>query len=611
MRVSITKTVLAGLVAGLLIGVAAPAFARADEPSESAMVNLIRLLVKQGTLTREAGDALLAQAKAEANQARAARRERTAHNRPETPPPAEPAAAPAPPLPNAAVAAAPPPPEGTIRVPYVPEVVRNQIRDEVKAEVLAEAQRDNWAQPEALPGWIRSIDWSGDIRVRDQSSFYGSGNVGPLFDTDGNLLFGSGFIDYNAWNANGPIDVAAAFPPVPLLNTLEDRTNVFNFRARLALHAQINEFVSATIRLATGSNNGPVSTTQVLGGGWDKKDFWLDQAYVTITPAKWATLNIGRMPNPFLHTDLVYDDDLNFDGAAVSLDPRLGRHMNIFATAGAFPVEYLGSDTPQTSSFKAPSFTKWMWGAQAGIDWQVGHDSSWKLAAAYYDFQHVQGELSKPCVLDAGNTFCSSDPTRPAFLQKGNTLFFIRDIVPGPDQPINPPLPEYVGLLFDYNLLNINTELNLAVSDSYHLLLQGDYVRNLAFDKNDDPPGGSRGHNINNCGSAPIGDLSCPLAAGDTGWMAKMTFGYLAPSEPWEWNIVGGYKYLRSDAVLDAFTDSDFHLGGTNAKGYFIGGSVAVYRNTWLTGRWLSADEISGTEPLAIDVLQIDLNTRF
>jgi hypothetical protein len=71
-----------------------------------------------------------------------------------------------------------------------------------------------------------------------------------------------------------------------------------------------------------------------------------------------------------------------------------------------------------------------------------------------------------------------------------------------------------------------------------------------------------------------------------------------------------GYKRVERDAVLDAFTDSDLHGGGTDAKGYTLGGSWGLGRNTTLTGRWLSADSISGA-PLALDTLQVDLLLRF
>jgi hypothetical protein len=62
--------------------------------------------------------------------------------------------------------------------------------------------------------------------------------------------------------------------------------------------------------------------------------------------------------------------------------------------------------------------------------------------------------------------------------------------------------------------------------------------------------------------------------------------------------------------VLDAFTDSDFHLGGTNAKGWILGGKYGLLENTYISARYLSADEIEGP-PLGIDVLQLDLVSEF
>ncbi len=76
------------------------------------------------------------------------------------------------------------------------------------------------------------------------------------------------------------------------------------------------------------------------------------------------------------------------------------------------------------------------------------------------------------------------------------------------------------------------------------------------------------------------------------------------------WKVFLYYKYLEADAVVDAFTDSDFHLGGTNTKGWILGTEFGLMKNTWLTLRWLTADEIEGP-PLAIDVLQVDLNASY
>ena len=94
------------------------------------------------------------------------------------------------------------------------------------------------------------------------------------------------------------------------------------------------------------------------------------------------------------------------------------------------------------------------------------------------------------------------------------------------------------------------------------------------------------------------------------GYMVGATFGYPVIANHGEWNIGLHYKYLGADAVLDAFTDSDFHLGGTNAKGWILKGEYGLYRNVWLTTRWLSSDEIHGYR-IGVDTLQVDVNARF
>ena len=67
-----------GLTAGAAVAAlclsAAPVLAQSDDgPSQSAMVNLIRLLVKQKVITQQSADALLKEAEQEAARARSAK----------------------------------------------------------------------------------------------------------------------------------------------------------------------------------------------------------------------------------------------------------------------------------------------------------------------------------------------------------------------------------------------------------------------------------------------------------------------------------------------------------------------------------------------------------
>lgn len=54
----------------------------------------------------------------------------------------------------------------------------------------------------------------------------------------------------------------------------------------------------------------------------------------------------------------------------------------------------------------------------------------------------------------------------------------------------------------------------------------------------------------------------------------------------------------------------DFHLGGTNAKGYIAGAALGIAHNVNISARWLSSSEVSGP-PYAVDVVLVDLNARF
>lgn len=176
-------TLAVGMVIATLVG---QATAAPVAPSENATINLIRLLVQQGVLKQEQADGLIAQAEKEAVQAR-----------------------------QTAVAAGPAAAPGDVRVQYVPAAVRDQIRDQVKAEVMATAKQENWAQPNTFPDWASRISFDGDIRLRDESRFFSGNNSNEI-------------VDYAKLNENGPYDVNkdtnTRLPP--LLNTREDRENL-------------------------------------------------------------------------------------------------------------------------------------------------------------------------------------------------------------------------------------------------------------------------------------------------------------------------------------------------------------------------------------------------
>lgn len=458
--------------------------------------------------------------------------------------------------------------EGAIRVPYVPEMVKEEIRKQVAAElapvvakeVVEQARSEEWGVPGALPDWIKRVRWSGDIRVRGQGDLFAEENAENVY------------VNFLAANAAGGRAKAGASA---LLNTTEDRERL-RARLRLGLDAELGWGWSLGARLSTGNLTDPVSTNQTLGTTGNRYQTGFDLAYL-----KWYgnsstgrhVLNAwgGRLPNPFFATDLVFDQDLTFEGAASSYRFGLSRDNPysrfVFATLGAFPLQEveLAED-------------KWLFGGQLGVEWKFDRGSRMRFGLAYYDFERISGKLNAP----DSRLF---DYTAPQFLQRGNTLFDIRNDTDS--------TTELFALAADYRLANATLAFDWRVSPEYRIGISADYVRNIGYHE----------ENV----LARTGTL---IEGRNKGYQSELSFGSANMAQSSAWRAFVGYRYVERDAVLDAFTDSDFHLGGTDAKGYFVGGDYSFTPRVFARLRYLSANEIDGP-PLGIDVLQLDLNTQF
>jgi len=561
--------------------------------SPSATANLVNLLLEQGVITQEQADKVNSQVDDEAFVTRQAVQDATTK--------ADSAAKAA----TAAASAASPP--GSRRVSYVPEVVKRQLREDIRKEVMSQAKEERWASPGTYPEWASRIRFHGDLRGRYEGLLYPSSgyNSGQLWD-------------FNAINTGSPFDVLKmpnAQPPY--VNGNADRER-YRLRARLEMEADLSEGFTAGMRLATGSNSSPVSTNQTLGGSggnFSRYQFWLDRAYLTYNFNTMGTpfdrygistdvaLSAGRFDNPFWKpTDLVWDDDVGFDGAAFQTKSKIRPGFTVFAAGGAFPIFNTNLDFATDDTQKFKSADKYLFGGQVGMNWQATPTLALTMGASIYDFSGVQGKTSSPCALYLGYTACDTDQLRPSFAQKGNTYMALRNIIQLPGGPYSDP--QYFGLASEFRPLVLSGRADFGNFHPVHVVVDGEFVWNSAFDRAE-----IAGNAENNRGPN-VGGKPGPFDGGNLGWIAKVTVGQKNLEKFGDWNTHIGYRYLESDAVMDAFADSDFGLGGTNLQGYFLGGNFAVSKNVWTTAKWMSANSIAG-DPYAVDVLQVDLNAKF
>ena len=593
------KTARTTLAAALLGPLATSALAEDREATlvnRNTTLNLIEALVQKGILDRASADAMIRDAQSKAVQ-EAKEEIAREHTRAKASAPEQPAAE------STATAgqAGKGKKDNTIHVGYVPEFVKKEIHDQVRAELKDEvlkevkqtAKAEQWNFADALPDWIHRIKPYIDGRLRFSDEF---------FDPDN-----AQFYDWMAINEEGGISQALA-RNTAYLNTQKDRLRI-NERFRLGFDAQIADGLKAGFRLTTTNLYSPVSTNQTLG---DYNASWivaLDRAFlqydfVDSKGNDWFSLWGGRIPNPFMSTEMVYSAMLSFEGLvgtarwrfsqddpvvssyhAPSPTGRYGINLGpqtpntVFATAGVLPLQEVNFS----------SSDKWIFAAQAGADWLAFRDSRLKVAAAYYDYRNVRAIRN---ALDS-NTY---DWTAPRFMQKGNTLVAIDDAKnqtacnTGALGAQNVCL---VGLASNFQVLDITAAFDYAGFAPTHILLTADYAKNFGFNAN--------------YIASEFGDHYSPHT---NAYMVRLDVGRPELRRFNDWNFFFTYRYIESDAILDAFNDPIFHQGGTNAKGWTVGAQYGLASNTWVDLRWLSSDAVSGP-PLSLDTLNVDLNAKF
>lgn len=233
--------------------------------------------------------------------------------------------------------------------------VRNDLGGEAKQREDAQKNLVKGTVKEMFPESSRNWKWGGDLRLRNESRN----------------------------RTGGGQDV-----------------NRQRIRFRYGFNAKVTDHLNVGARLATGSTTDPVSTNQTLDQSFNHNTVVLDRAFAEYTPEiagiTEVKLSGGKIENPFwLVGPLVWDDDVNVDGAAVHLAEGLGPMATVFTNDGIFLL--------QSGITEAAS----LWSTQAGMVFKPGADSQEELfknlrltaAIAYHDYKNVTNPLSESTAL--------------------------------------------------------------------------------------------------------------------------------------------------------------------------------------------------------------------
>jgi len=546
----------------LLMPVAVHADERADlEQLRDTVTDMVEALVASGALSRAKADQLLARSRARAGVAAAT-----------APAATSPAAAAVAAVPaagagvrsNAPAAASAQPPvprpgvrtetaaSDPVRVQYVPEAVKNEITQQVKQQVVAQARDERWGDPGAMPDWAERLRFSGDLRVRLQQDNFSSNNAPPavLYDDYGS---GTNYADTT--------------------NSTVDRNRLI-LRARFGVAAIINDQWTSAIRFTTGNTLGPTSTSQTAGDASGRYQVKIDRAYMKWQPNSDFAVLAGRLPNPYLSSEMMFAEELGFDGAAASAGYSLTNQLRVIGVAGAYALKEnsLGKD-------------RWMSGLQAGVEWRSSPVLGMRVAFARYGFNNVAGEQD---TVNYGTASYALTQYEAGFRQKGNSLFRIND-------PVYDTASKSIwGQTSQFNVNALTFGLEAAHFDPIVIDVSGEIIQNTGWDAAD-------------IMSRTGGYL---VSRGTNGHQYRIALGHRAVTRERDWQASLMYRYVEKDATLDALTDPNCGLGGTNLSCVALAGAYGLDRNLAFGARWMSANRIEGPQ-YRVNTFQIDLTTRF
>ncbi len=160
-------------------------------------------------------------------------------------------------------------------------------------------------------------------------------------------------------------------------------------RLRFNVEAKLNDQIRGGFSLASGDLNNPISTNQTLNQYDTRKPIEIDRMYATYTPSwfKQLTLTGGKFTYPWFNTELVWDKDLNPEGAGetLSFNVKTPALKNISIVGFQLPFAENKRTAPNNKSF----YNTMVYGEQLQTFWQLGPRVRLNAYESFYDWKYA------------------------------------------------------------------------------------------------------------------------------------------------------------------------------------------------------------------------------
>jgi hypothetical protein len=155
-------------------------------------------------------------------------------------------------------------------------------------------------------------------------------------------------------------------------------------------------------RLDSGGTTDPRSTNATMDNNFTAKGFNIGQAYATYTPSQQSMLIMGKTNRKlaiWTPGDLLWDGDVNPEGAAIALNASLDSNISGWLNVGYWVLE-------EISGCSDPSLVS----VQPGLIWDIDDNMVLKSSINYYAFNGIKGLAYSNITGGAGTNTTSTTP---------------------------------------------------------------------------------------------------------------------------------------------------------------------------------------------------------
>lgn len=387
-----------------------------------------------------------------------------------------------------------------------------------------------------MPDWVSALKFNGDVRGRFEG-FYGE-----------NSLF-------------------------------TDRTR-FRYRIRFGVVATLADNLETGFKITsseqTGGSSGnagamggdPISGNTTMQDNASKKFVYIDQAYGKWTPFKGPNLTggftIGKMENPFVFSDMIFDGDYTPEGAATQFGYQFNDQHSLKFNGGYFIVDELS----------ASSHDPYYIGAQVRWDaaWNAKFNTT--LGAAYLN------------VLNSGFITNSTVPN----INRGNS-----------HRADGTLAHEYHPFVVDASATRLLDSFPLYPGP-FPIKVGGDYIYNPGAPGSADNYGYSLGVMFGKSGKKHAWDLS-------------YTYKWLGANAWWEELVDSDFGAFYAATNSPANSGSGVgYASGTNVKGHIVRFAYSPFDSVTLSVKWFLTSLITpfpGGSESGMNRVQVDAVWKF